>query len=175
MLKKEEKYLDTKEDFEKFYELYFDRAFRVAKGILKNENSAADAVQETFIRVYKYRDTYDHKSSFNAWFSTILLNECRRQMEKNKYVTYIADYEEVKMPSSNWTKEWETKSMVLSMLNELEEKIKLPIILKYIQGLKINEIAKILELNPNTVKSRLAFGKAKMKQSYEEVQKEARL
>ncbi|MBE6025122.1 MAG: sigma-70 family RNA polymerase sigma factor [Cellulosilyticum sp.] len=160
--------LETKEDLERVYNLYFDKIFRVAKMLLRDEANAADAVQETFIRVYKYRASYDHKSSFNAWITTILINECKRQIEKEKRITYIEDYETVKELSSDWTKEWENKELAHSLLKQLEEPIKVPIVLKYIQGLKIDEIAKILKLNSNTVKSRLAFGRKKMREHYEE-------
>ena len=175
MFKSKRERLDTKEDFERIYNLYFDKAFRIAKILLKNEEQAIDAVQEAFIRVYKYRANYDQKSSFNAWFTTILMNECKRQREKDKHITYLEDYEALKMASSDWTKEWEDKELVKGLLEQLGEHIKVPIVLKYIQGLKIEEIAKILKLNPNTVKSRLAFGREKMRQYYDKERRQQEL
>lgn len=170
----ESEWLTTREGFERIYELYFDKAFRVALGVLKDRELAADAVQETFIRVYKYGKSYDKSRSFNAWFTGILMNECKRQMEKRQKVTYIADYEEVPVEASSWVEAWEEKKVVSSLLEQLDEKIKVPLLLKYVQGLKIAEIAQILSLNANTIKSRLAFGKEKMKCGYEKLQKEAK-
>lgn len=175
ILKNKSEHLETKADFERVYNVYFDRAFRVAKMLLRNEEQAIDAVQETFIRVYKYRASYDQKSSFNAWFTSILINECKRQLEKEKHITYIEDYETIKELSSDWMKEWENKELAYSLLKPLKETIRIPIILKYIQGLTINEIAQILKLNTNTVKSRLAFGREKMRQFYEEERREEKL
>lgn len=162
--------LKMKNGFESVYNHYFDSAMRIAKAILKDESLAADAVQETFLRVYRNSDTYDEERSFSAWFNTILINECKRVLEKRKRITYLTEYEE--KDGIRWNEEWEVKYTLETLLEELEDKIKIPIMLKYLQGLKIEEIAQSMDLNPNTVKSRLAFGRNKLREFYTKFYKE---
>lgn len=162
--------LKMKSGFESVYNHYFDSAMRIAKAILKDESLAADAVQETFLRVYRNSDTYDEERSFSAWFNTILINECKRVLEKRKHITYLTEYED--KDATSWNEEWEVKYTVENILEELEDKIKIPIVLKYIQGLKVEEIAQSMDLNPNTVKSRLAFGRNKLREFYTKFYKE---
>lgn len=174
--------LKTKTGFSIIYDLYFDKALRTAKAILKSESLAADAVQETFIRIYKNSNQYDRSKSFKAWFNTILINECRRILEKEKKVTYLNEWQQEKKVEDIWhngtQKELEdniiVSNMVIgSMLEQLEDKIRIPLILKYLQDMKIDEIAKVMGLNGNTVKSRLSSGRNKLRQLYKHMEEES--
>lgn len=59
-------YLKSEGGFEDLYNTYFDQAMRTANIIMKDEHLAADAVQETFLRVYKHIESYDDTKSFLA-------------------------------------------------------------------------------------------------------------
>lgn len=165
-------YLKSEGGFEDLYNTYFDQAMRTANIIMKDEYLAADAVQETFLRVYKHIESYDDTKSFLAWFNTILINECRRGLKKSNKVTYIETYQEEHLIIQGFKEEWECQETLKVVLDELEEGMKIPIILKYIQDLKIIEIAEIMSLNVNTVKSRLLVARNKLRKIYTKRNKE---
>ncbi|MBU3811619.1 MAG: RNA polymerase sigma factor [Candidatus Niameybacter stercoravium] len=165
-------YLKSEGGFEDLYHTYFDRAMRTAKIIMQDEHLAADAVQETFLRVYKHIESYDDTKSFSAWFNTILINECKRGLKKSNKVTYIEAYQDEQLITQECKEQWERQETLKAVLDELEEGMKIPIILKYIQDLKITEIAEIMSLNVNTVKSRLLVARNKLRKIYTKWDKE---
>ena len=67
-----------KDSFREFYEAYADYAIRTASAITRNREMAKDAVQETFIRVYRQIGSYNPELPFDPWFYRILMNECLR-------------------------------------------------------------------------------------------------
>ena len=71
-----------KESFRDFYEAYADHAIRTASAITRNREMAKDAVQETFIRVYRQIGSYNLDLPFDPWFYRILTNECLRLLKK---------------------------------------------------------------------------------------------
>src|SRR3954454_2985409 len=71
-----------KESFRIFYEAYADYAIRTASAITRNREMAKDAVQETFIRVYRQIGNYNPELPFDPWFYRILMNECLRYLKK---------------------------------------------------------------------------------------------
>ncbi len=78
--------------FRELYDKYAGYALRVAAAVTKSKASAADAVQETFIRVYRNMDSFDINQSFKPWFYKILINECNRLMKNIFRTVYFSDY-----------------------------------------------------------------------------------
>ncbi|UMZ73044.1 RNA polymerase sigma factor [Natranaerofaba carboxydovora] len=156
-----------KQAFQNLYEKHIDSALRTAMAITRNENIAKDAVQETFIRVYKNLDSFDTDKKFTPWFFKILTNECNRLLKKESKI--------LKLNTPLDGKEFKTASAAEEDYDELYEAIqslkdscRLPIILKYLQGFSEKEIAQILSLNQNTVKSRLLKGRQVLKEKLNE-------
>lgn len=150
--------------FEELYERYGEYALRVATAITKNHATAADVVQETFIRIYHYIDNFDINKPFEPWFYRILVNECNRSFKKHHENLPISDYME---NSSMFAKEDEHDFVEYQHLYEaignLKDIYRIPIILKYLKGFKEAEIAEILGINHNTIKSRLLKGRRYLK------------
>ena len=153
-----------KDAFKELYDKYGAYALRVAAAVTGSAATAADAVQEAFIRVYYNLDKFDPDKPFEPWFYRILINECNRLTKKGSKVTYISDYIETNLDVSeeddyNFV-EYEELYRAIRSLNG---KIRIPIILKYLRGFKETEIAQILGINLNTLKSRLYKGRQKLK------------
>ena len=153
--------------FRDLYDLYFDYAMRVATVVMNHQKSnATDAVQETFIRVYQNIQSYDTGRPFKAWFYRILINECNRLLKRDGRLISIGDIlEETKKDEQvyedlNHFAEYED---LYKAIESLEQHHRIPIVLKYLNGFKEQEIAEILDGNINTVKSRLYKGKQKLK------------
>jgi len=159
--------------FAVLYNEYAGYALRVASAITGNKMNAADAVQETFIRVYKNIHSYDLDKPFEPWIYKILINECNRVLGKNKNenIILVDDFMENSLQGSmedNY--KFEQYESLYEAIDGLDDKIKIPIILKYLKGLQENEIADILDINVNTIKSRLFKGRQKLKDLLEKIE-----
>lgn len=149
--------------FRQLYDLYFDYAIRVATVVMNNQAlNAADAVQETFIRVYQNIHLYDPDRPFKPWFYKILLNECNRMLKKNSKIIPVAEIMESEPPNTD-----DDFEDLYQAIQALEPKNRVPIVLKYLNGFKEQEIAHILEENVNTIKSRLFKGRQRLKRFLE--------
>lgn len=158
-----------KRAFSILYDIYADYALRVATAITKSAADAADAVQETFIRVYRNIHSFDDTRPFKPWFYRILVNECNRIMKNKSKVILVDEYLEndsaTSIEDNYHFEEYEELYDAIGRLNDIN---RIPVILKYLDDLTEKEIAQILELNLNTVKSRLYRGREQLKRILEE-------
>lgn len=154
----------NRQAFRKLYDLYFDYALRIATVICKNQASAGDIVQETFIRVYKNIDDFDMNKDFKPWFYRILINECYRYINKHGKVIPIEINEQVIQSMENVRHGFEEYEELYDAIQRLDDRNRIPIILKYLHDLNDKEIAQTLNVNINTVKSRIFKGKQKLKE-----------
>jgi RNA polymerase sigma factor (sigma-70 family) len=147
--------------FRDLYDIYFDYAVRAATAIMNhNAAHASDAVQETFIRVFQNIHQYHIDRPFKSWFYKILLNECNRILKKNAKVISVGEV--LEQQEEDYYSFVENEDLY-EALQELDEINKIPIVLKYLNDLKEQEIAEILDENINTIKSRLYKGRQKLK------------
>lgn len=151
-----------REAFSLVYDQYADYALRVAYMITRNKEMAADAVQETFIRVFYNIGAFNSDKPFKPWFYRILLNECNRLLSKEKKVIPFDEVKPIISAENNETDSFEYDHLH-EALQQLDDINRIPIILKYLHDFSEKEISETLELNINTVKSRLFKGRAKLK------------
>lgn len=79
---------DIQQQFDVVFRQHCDFVYTLARALLKNEQDAEDAVQEVFIRVYRYRGSYDEvQGSMEQWLHTILLNYCRDRWRKRNLLS----------------------------------------------------------------------------------------
>ncbi|WP_240647719.1 RNA polymerase sigma factor [Paenibacillus nanensis] len=151
-----------REAFRQLYDDYFDYAMRTAILVTKQAEWAKDAVQETFLRVYRNIWQYDSGKPFKPWFYCILLRECYRVMEREKKVIPFGEQLEKIGVEPNLP---DDAVDIYDALQSLNDMYRIPLILKYLHDYSEKEIADMLELNVNTLKSRLHTGREKMKNS----------
>ncbi|OIJ13642.1 RNA polymerase subunit sigma-24 [Anaerobacillus alkalilacustris] len=157
--------------FKDLYDKYFDYAIRVATIVMNRQATyAGDAVQETFIRVYQNIHLYEGDRPFKPWFYKILINECNRILKKNSKVVSVAEI--IEREQTQTDHDFVEYEDLYDAIKGLEPHNRIPIVLKYLNGFKEQEIANILEENVNTIKSRLFKGRQKLKQ-FLEAKKEA--
>lgn len=159
----------NRDAFAELYNIYAEYALRVATAITKSRTFAADAVQETFIRVYKNIQTFDRSKPFKPWFYRILINECNRFLErKGKLIPTDHHWDNdpnLAQTDLHYFEQYEDLYQAVGQLNDL---YRIPIILKYLNDFSEKEIAELLELNQNTVKSRLLKGRQQLKEALEQ-------
>ncbi len=163
-----------KNDREAFNELvliYQNKVINIAYGMLSNKDDAYDAAQETFLKVYRYLDKFEEKSSFSTWIYRITVNVCNDILRKrSKTAPTISIFSgkptgdqepaELEIKDSSPTPEdhaesTETQALVRAALDELSEEFKTVITLFDLEGLSYDEIASIIKCPVGTVKSRL--------------------
>lgn len=153
--------------FKRLYDLYASYALRTAYAITKNPADASDIVQETFIRIYRNIHKFDHKKSFRPWFYQILINESRRFLAKRDKQAVTVESEEI-LDALHVTKDdhQQLNDLLLDALEQLSEEDRTLIILKYVDRFTEKELAQMMDLNVNTVKSRLYRTRNRLKEIY---------
>ena len=146
--------------FQQLIEQHEKAMYQMAKSILKNDDDAADAMQETIMTCWEKIDTLKKDRYFKTWLIRILINNCnaifkQRMRSIEEGIPEVWDQEE---GYSNV--EWE------SFLHCLDEKYRIIIMLYYVQGFKTREIADILQINENTVRGRLVKARNKLEKQY---------
>jgi RNA polymerase sigma factor (sigma-70 family) len=152
-----------KESFRHFYEIYADSAIRVASAITRNREMAKDAVQEAFIRVYRNIGSYQSDQPFDPWFYRIVTNECLRLLKKDAPLSRF-EMNDLENNPSIAEASFDQLSDLYDCIQTLDDIHRIPLILKYVKGFTEKEIAEVLELNQNTVKSRLFKGRIKLRE-----------
>jgi len=156
------------EAFHTLYETYGDRALRLARVVTKDDALAADAVQEAFLRVYRYRRRYDAGKPFAVWLNRIVVNECRRLMGRERGVRLVtgAIQNETDVAVED-TSRYVEYQILYRALEDQPDTLRLPLVLKYCNGCKEAEIAEILDISVGAVKSRLYDGRKKLRLAME--------
>ena len=150
---------------------------------LGDYESCNDVVQETMIKVYRYKDTYSSVAKFSTWVYTIAGNlaktEYRRQRRRN--IFSISDYGEdnkpYDLPDESYRPDVATDSgikdeIIQKALLKVKESYREAVILRDIQGMSYEEIAEILGVNEGTVKSRINRGRAQLQELLKDIYNE---
>lgn len=143
----------------------YEQLYRLAITYVKNEQDAMDVVQESAYKAMKNAGQVKEKTYIKTWLWRIVINTSLDMCKKQKrIVSGVFIPEEAK---EDVYKDWD----MLAALEELEERERTIVILKYFEEWKIDDIADLLKENPNTVKSILyrSLKKLKIKMSREEI------
>ena len=152
---------------------YFPFIYRLSISILGDASEADDAAQETFIRAVTHLDTFQTGSHLKSWLARIAINVCRDTLRRSKARTRLAQLlgmgsrqtghsapstEEVVLRN-------ERQRSLQRSIAALDEKHRLPILLRYVHGMSIQEISQALKLSEGTVHSRLHYAHLKLRYS----------
>lgn len=135
--------------------------YKVARGILKNEEDVADALQETILNCYEKIDTLKEPKYFKTWLTRILINNCNDILRKSKWECSYEEQFSLAVVDENVS-----YGEFIQLIDSLDEKYRMIILLYYVQGFKIREISEILDIKEATVKTRLGRGRKKLKAIY---------
>lgn len=124
---------------------------------LNNHELVDDIAQEVFLTVYKNLGRFRFESQFTTWLYRITINKCKDHLRKIKIrsiFTSIKDEEE-DFGYSTSPDEKDVAEIVRKAIDQLPEKLKIPLLLKDIEGLSYQEIAESIQCEIGTVKSRI--------------------
>jgi RNA polymerase sigma-70 factor (ECF subfamily) len=157
-----------KEAFEELVQRHQRRVFAVAGGILRRREDVEDIAQQVFVKAYFSLKRFDQRAAFSTWLYKITVNECWDLLRKKKVrpLVYESDLSEeqaqqfgnterLQSGAQDILEKLEAQEQVENLLEGLDERDRMMLILKEVEGFAIEEIAEILELNANTVKVRL--------------------
>lgn len=148
-----------KDAFTELMQRHMKDMYRTAIAILMNEEDAADALQETILACWEKLYTLKRPEFFKTWMIRILINHCYNIIRGNAAYETMESYEE---PAKYDEYNLELKEAYHSV----DERYRLPVELYYSQGFKMREIADMLSLPLNTVKTRIARGRMQLKEYY---------
>ena len=132
--------------------------YHVAKSILIHEQDCEDAVQNAILKAYDKLHTLKEEKFFKTWLVRILINECYSLKRKDiKKIPYEEAFENIKADDKNDYNE------LYQAIIKLPPRIRVTIVLYYVEGYCIDEIKKILKVPSGTVKSRLSRGRKLLK------------
>jgi RNA polymerase sigma-70 factor, ECF subfamily len=159
---------EDQEAFEELVRRHQHRVFAVAGGILRRREDVEDISQQVFVKAYFSLKRFDQRAAFSTWLYKITVNECWDLLRKKKVrpLVYEADLSEEQARQITAAEEkdgggpdiserLETRQRVDRLLDGLDERDRLMLILKEVEGFAVEEIAEVLDLNANTVKVRL--------------------
>jgi RNA polymerase sigma-70 factor, ECF subfamily len=153
--------------YEELIKRHQQRVFAVAAGILRRHEDVEDIAQQVFVKAYFSLKRFDGRAAFSTWLHRITLNECWDLLRKKKVrpLLYESDLSEEQAQrvagaesddaGPDIRQRLENQQRVERLLEGLEERDKMMLILKEVEGFSIEEIAEVLDLNANTVKVRL--------------------
>jgi len=147
--------------------------YRLALSILDDPAEAGEAAQEALIAALADLDSYRGDSAFTTWLYTITLNISRRRLHKQRALSRLKQTLQTILRIQNETTKSvedeviqdETEAVLWEALQGLDEKHRLPMILRYYLDLPIDEIARILGIRQGTVYSRLFTARERMRES----------
>ncbi|MGA7835717.1 MAG: RNA polymerase sigma factor [Acidimicrobiales bacterium] len=135
----------------------YPQSVRTAYLILGNRLDAEDAVQEAFLRAWKFRDALQQEASFKPWLYRVVVNACnsklRKEIPHRDHRGEAAGLESVAVDDTS--NRIELSHDVRRALGDLPVHLRVVIVLRYYADLSEREIAVAISRKPGTVKSRL--------------------
>jgi RNA polymerase sigma-70 factor, ECF subfamily len=159
---------DDKGAFEELVKRHQSRVFAVAGGILRNREDVEDIGQQVFLKAYFSLKRFDQRAAFSTWLYKITVNECWDLLRKRKVrpLVFEAEFSEEQARQYDGMEEkadgvpdvserMALRQEVEELMECLEERDRMMLVMKEVQGFSVEEIAEILDINGNTVKVRL--------------------
>jgi RNA polymerase sigma-70 factor (ECF subfamily) len=151
--------------YEALVNAYYNDIFRYAYWLARSRQLAEDLTQETFMRAWRAFDSLQSEGAAKAWLFTILRRENARRFEKfQPELDDIEDHQSA-LPDTRVNEPDQQMEMRLlhKAIQDLEPEYREPLILQVIGGFSGEEIANMLNLNNNTVMTRLFRARNKLR------------
>lgn len=158
-------------------------AYFVALKVCGSPQDAEDLVQEAYLTVLEKLPQLQEPERFPSWLNMIVANKCRDYLKKKKPALF-SDLQREEAPALDWVDDreeslpdvrldrQETTRLVAEMIDDLPEDQKLCLLLYYRDELSVAQIAKALQVSESTVKSRLNYGRQKVKAKVQALEKQ---
>ena len=144
----------TDVDLERTINEYSDMLYKICYIILKNENDVKDVLQETFIKYMTKSPGFKSEDHKKAWLIKVSQNKCKEFLRFHKrHAAVPLDEVEESISVTNGMDAYTTETM--SLIWNLNYKLKSVVILYYIEGYSVREVSQMLGISESAVKKRL--------------------
>ena len=149
--------------FHNLFEAHKDRVYTIAFHYSGDEAMAHDVTQQVFLKLFTSINQFHENSQFTTWLYRIVANACTDEHRKRRRFVPFSPEIEVRTMAAKGSQEEayhrrQVADSVRGAIGELTPKLRLPILLKYVEGLSYDEIAESLGVSIGTVSSRLNRG-----------------
>lgn len=158
------------------YESTYQKNYYVALKYVKNEELAKDVLQDAYIKAFANIEQLNNALHFESWMSQIVartaLNELRKknpilfsetENEEGQTIDETFEDDRVEVQPEVVIDKEETARLVREMMADLTDEQRICITMFYMENMSVREIAETIEVSENTVKSRLNYGRQKIK------------
>lgn len=151
------------EEFKRCAQEYMDMVFRVAFSCLRSQTDAEDVTQEVLLRLYETDYVFESRAHIKNWLVKVTYNECRKFWRRLwRRHENIDDYAEQLA-----FEEADCQDLFTAVM-KLDRAKRIVVVLYYLEGYQIQEIAGILKIPPGTVGTRLARARKELRKYLEE-------
>ena len=162
--------------FEQLYRAHQKRVFSVALHFFGGDRAAAeDVAQQVFLKIFRKLEHFREAAEFTTWVYRVTVNACIDEQRRTRRFFSLDNFfglASARKTPLEAVQKREMANEVQKAVGALKEKYRLPILLKYTEGLSYEEIAKILECSVGTVGSRLNRGHKMLAQKLAHLKKE---
>lgn len=166
------------------YEKTYTKCFYLARKFLNSEHTAQDIVQDAYVKAFKSLDTLEDPEKFQSWIGTIVSNLSKNELKRRK-VTLFSETENedgqdisdtfvddrVSIQPEVVMDQNETARLMKEIIDTLTDEQRICVTMFYIEQMSVKEMASVLEVSENTVKSRLNYGRQKIKDKVLDLEK----
>ena len=136
--------------------------YKIARSYLSNDEDIADAIQDAIESCWRNLDQLEKPAYFRTWMTRILIHKCIDIIRKNRREHPVSDFPEYGAEHKDLDN-YEFSELMKS----LDEKYRTILLLYYGEGFKISEIAQLLDMEENTVKTLLSRGRQKFRMMWD--------
>ena len=166
------------------YEKTYTKCFYLAKKFLNSEHTAQDIVQDAYVKAFKSLNTLEDPEKFPSWIGTIVSNLAKNELKRKK-VTLFSETENedgqdisdtfvddrVSVQPEIVMDQNETTRLMKEIIDTLTDEQRICVTMFYMEQMSVKEMASVLEVSENTVKSRLNYGRQKIKDKVLDLEK----
>jgi RNA polymerase sigma-70 factor (ECF subfamily) len=157
----------TVDDLDRWLAEAYPPAYRTACLVLRSPADAEDAVQEAFLRVWRFRDAIPPGDGRRAWLYRVVVNACMSRLRGEKVWRNRADDAALAAIPAQGDPQHDAEdaalaACIMAALERLPEHLRVPVVLRYYSGLPEKDIAIAIQRRPGTVKSRLSEARRRL-------------
>ncbi|MEM1246127.1 MAG: sigma-70 family RNA polymerase sigma factor [Acidobacteriota bacterium] len=151
--------------------------------ISKSPNDAEDLAQEVFVKAFFALPRFEARSSFKTWLQRIKINHCLNHLDKKRGKVFVdaeepglaaVDEMRVQPRAERDLKSIEDRERIEIILDDLSEALRVPLVLREVDGLSYQEIADHLEISLSAAKMRIKRAREAFRNDWEQLEREAR-
>jgi RNA polymerase sigma-70 factor (ECF subfamily) len=158
------------------------RLYRLARSVVRDDSEAEDVLQEAYVRAFTSLATFRGESGLGTWLARIVLNEALGRLRRKRPTVELAELERARPPQAQviafplahpqpdperTMAQRQIHAMLEHAIDELPDAFRTVLVARVIEDMSIEETAALLDLRPETVKTRLHRARGLLKQALE--------